>query len=154
MKEPATITGLNYLQDKFRMAVENWFHDLDKKNIYLHITETLRTFERSDYLYKKGRTIPGTKKVTNSKSGESYHNYGFAIDSYPIVNHRLIIDFDKDKDAMQVMRQAAALATSYGIHWGIAPPGKLVKDLPHFQWALVPPIRICQQIWPKGFLQF
>jgi len=45
----------------------------------LKISETYRTMERQQYLYEQGRTREG-KKVTNAKAGESFHNYGCAVD--------------------------------------------------------------------------
>lgn len=60
------------------------------KNIHPFITQTLRTFGESDHLYQLGRTIvnpdgvtpskPFGNIVTNAKAGQSYHNYGLALD--------------------------------------------------------------------------
>lgn len=41
-----------------------------------------------DALYAQGRTTPGPI-VTNAKGGQSAHNYGLAIDVYPIINGQL-----------------------------------------------------------------
>ena len=43
------------------------------------IVSTLRTFEEQDELYAIGRTKAG-RKVTNSRGGQSLHNYGVALD--------------------------------------------------------------------------
>ena len=52
--------------------------------VHPYITQSIRTFEESAQLYAQGRTIPGAK-VTNAKPGQSYHNYGLAIDFVIIV---------------------------------------------------------------------
>lgn len=46
------------------------------------ITCTRRTNEEQEQLYALGRSIPGTKKVTNARAGQSPHNYSpsFAFD--------------------------------------------------------------------------
>ena len=48
-------------------------------------SHTLRTFKEQDDLYSQGRTRPG-KIVTNAKGGDSYHNYGLAIDIVLLVD--------------------------------------------------------------------
>lgn len=41
--------------------------------------QTYRSFQDQTKEYAKGRTGPG-KKVTNAKAGQSWHNYGLAVD--------------------------------------------------------------------------
>ena len=43
------------------------------------IVQSLRTFPEQNALYAQGRTKPGPR-VTKAKGGQSYHNYGLAID--------------------------------------------------------------------------
>ncbi len=57
--------------------------------IAIRIVQGLRTFPEQDALYAKGRTTPGPK-VTNSRAGQSYHNFGLAID--------FAILYDKDRN--------------------------------------------------------
>lgn len=45
----------------------------------------LKTFAQQASIYASGRTKPG-KIVTNAKAGESYHNYGFALDFCILTN--------------------------------------------------------------------
>jgi peptidoglycan LD-endopeptidase CwlK len=45
----------------------------------VRIVEGFRSFERQAQLYAQGRTTPGAV-VTNAKAGESFHNYGVAVD--------------------------------------------------------------------------
>lgn len=46
----------------------------------IFIVEGYRSFERQNYLYAQGRTFKDSKKVTNSMPGDSFHNYGLAVD--------------------------------------------------------------------------
>jgi len=102
-------------------------------------TQTLRTFEQQNALYAKGRTklfsTTGKRigKVTNAKGGQSYHNYGLAIDFCLIIDGKLASwdwkkDFDNDKtsDWMEVVN----IFKSYGWEWG--GDWKFI-DRPHFQ---------------------
>jgi peptidoglycan L-alanyl-D-glutamate endopeptidase CwlK len=99
---------------------------------------TLRTFAEQDVLYAQGRSKPG-KVVTNAKGGQSYHNYGLAIDivllvdkdkngSFETASWDVKTDFDKDAKAdwMEVVQ----IFKRYGYEWG----GEWkFKDDPHFQ---------------------
>ena len=49
------------------------------------ITSTLRDVEAQNALYAQGRTAPG-KIVTNARGGDSWHNWGCAIDFVPMLN--------------------------------------------------------------------
>jgi peptidoglycan L-alanyl-D-glutamate endopeptidase CwlK len=99
---------------------------------------TLRTFAEQDALFAQGRSKPG-KVVTNAKGGQSYHNYGLAIDIVLILDKDkngtfetaawdLKTDFDGDKKAdwMEVVQ----IFKRYGFEWG--GDWKFV-DAPHFQ---------------------
>jgi peptidoglycan L-alanyl-D-glutamate endopeptidase CwlK len=100
---------------------------------------TLRTFKEQDELYAKGRTKLFDSKgkrlgvVTNAKGGQSYHNYGLAIDICLIIDGKVASwdwqkDFDNDKvaDWMEVVN----IFKSYGWEWG--GDWKFI-DRPHFQ---------------------
>jgi len=51
------------------------FHKLS-----MHITEGFRTFKRQQALYDIGRNKAGGRTVTNARPGESFHQYGCALD--------------------------------------------------------------------------
>ena len=99
---------------------------------------TLRTFAEQDALFAQGRSKPG-KVVTNAKGGQSYHNYGLAIDivlltdkdkngTFETASWDLKTDFDGDKKAdwMEVVQIFKRYGFEAGIDW------KFV-DAPHFQ---------------------
>jgi len=56
------------------------------------VTSGYRTCAEQDELYRIGRDGSGRKKVTNAKCGQSFHNYGMAIDVVPFKNGRFVWD--------------------------------------------------------------
>ncbi len=104
-----------------------------EKGIQVVITEGFRSKKEQNALFAKGRTAKGNI-VTNAKAGESYHNYGLAIDfALKNKNGEIIWDMDYDgngngkSDWMEVVE----LAKSIGFEWG----GDWVsfKDYPHLE---------------------
>lgn len=102
---------------------------------------TLRTFAEQNALYAQGRTRPG-QRVTNAKGGQSYHNYGLAIDivllldkdgngTYETASWDTKTDFDDDKKSD--WQEIVAIFKRYGWEWG--GDWKFV-DAPHFQKSL------------------
>ena len=109
------------------------------KTAAIRIVQGLRTFAEQDALYAQGRTKPGAR-VTNSKGGQSYHNYGLAIDfallydkdgngTYESLSWDLLKDFDKDGEAdwMEIVN----VFEEAGYTWG----GRFtsIKDNPHLE---------------------
>lgn len=99
---------------------------------------TLRTFAEQDALFAQGRTKPG-KIVTKAKGGQSYHNYGLAIDivllvdkdkngTFEAASWDVKTDFDGDgkSDWMEVVNIFKQFGWSWGGEW------KFV-DQPHFE---------------------
>jgi peptidoglycan L-alanyl-D-glutamate endopeptidase CwlK len=71
------------LHPKIRKSVARTINSLYKKGIKVKIISGLRTFSQQNKLYNQGRTTSGSI-VTHAKAGQSYHNYGLAIDTmYP-----------------------------------------------------------------------
>lgn len=102
-------------------------------NAICRFTHTLRDFDEQAQLYASGRTIKGPWK-TNAKPGQSYHNYGLAIDICLIVDGKQAIwdikkDFDGDKQADWM--ECVNVFKKYGWTWG----GDWAKnpDGPHFE---------------------
>ncbi len=110
---------------------------------FLRFAYTIRTFAEQDALYAQGRTTKGAI-VTYAKGGQSYHNYGLAIDivliadldgngSYESASWDFKKDFDGDGQAdfeeidfVFNMHGWKGLYKSDGKRW----------DFPHFQKTL------------------
>jgi peptidoglycan LD-endopeptidase CwlK len=98
----------------------------------VRITQGLRTFAEQDALYAIGRSKPG-KIVTRAKSGQSVHNFGFAVDICLIIDNKIASwdtakDWDNDQTADWY--ECVKIFAKYGWEWG--GNWKTFKDLPHF----------------------
>ncbi|WP_301336114.1 M15 family metallopeptidase [Paenibacillus sp. FJAT-26967] len=103
--------------------------------ITILITDDFRSIEAQDELYKKGRSADGSI-VTKAKGGESYHNYGLAVDfALRKKDGKVIWDMNYDgnsdgkKDWMQVVKIAKDLGFEWGGDWENFP------DYPHLQMS-------------------
>lgn len=121
------------------------------ERVAIRVVQGLRTFPEQDGLYKIGRTVKGEdvspkrpmgRVVTNSRGGQSYHNYGLAIDfailydldgngSYESLSWDLLKDFDKDGEAdwQEVVDEFESRRFSWGGRWNS------IKDDPHFEFT-------------------
>ncbi|MFD1361199.1 M15 family metallopeptidase [Lentibacillus salinarum] len=104
-----------------------------EENIDIVITETTRSNEKQDELYKQGRTKDGSI-VTYAQGGESYHNYGLAVD-YALRNHNgdvsWDIHYDGNNNGESDWFEVADMAKELGFEWG--GDWSNFKDYPHLQ---------------------
>lgn len=97
------------------------------------ITDAIRSIEEQNELYAKGRSAEGDI-VTNAKGGESYHNYGLAIDfALRDADGEIIwdIEYDGNDNGQADWFEVAGIAKDLGFEWG----GDWEKfpDYPHLQ---------------------
>lgn len=89
-------------------------------DINVVITEKWRSNQRQDDLFAQGRSADGNI-VTYAKGGESYHNYGLAID-YALRNNdgSIIwdINYDGNKNGESDWFEVAEIAKNLGFEWG------------------------------------
>lgn len=126
--------NLQNLHPEVQSAKEQLINNVQKKGISIQIVEGFRSVEEQDELYERGRMKVG-KIVTNAKGGQSYHNYGLAID-FAILDketNQLSWDIKKDgnkngiADWHEVVQEAKKLGFSWGGDW------KKFKDYPHLE---------------------
>jgi|SRR5579864_1562163 len=95
------------------------------ENAKLEVTQGIRTWPEQDALWAIGHTEPG-KPVTNAKGGESWHNYGCAVDVAPFINDQQP-DWDESHPAWaRIVEIGESLGLRSGISW---------KDEPHFEYT-------------------
>lgn len=103
-------------------------------DITIRIVQGLRTFAEQDGLFAQGRTKPGNI-VTNSKGGQSYHNYGLAIDFCFLVKSTNTLSWDTSKDwdgdHVADWLEVVQIFVKAGYIWGGS--FKSIKDMPHFE---------------------
>jgi peptidoglycan L-alanyl-D-glutamate endopeptidase CwlK len=158
MKDEKTLERIQLLHPKLRDEALTMYDEIVASltgRAACRFAYTLRTFAEQDGLFAQGRTKPGAI-VTKAKGGQSYHNYGLAID---IV---LLVDKDKngtfetaswdlktdfDGDGKSDWQEIVAIFKRYGYEWG--GDWKFV-DAPHFQKTLGKSIAELQSLHKAG----
>lgn len=103
------------------------------KGIAIIITDGFRSAEDQDRLFEKGRTVAGNI-VTHAKGGESYHNFGLAIDfAIKTPSEDVIWDmgYDGNMNGKPDWDEVVEMAKALGFEWGGDWPK--FKDYPHLQ---------------------
>jgi peptidoglycan L-alanyl-D-glutamate endopeptidase CwlK len=101
--------------------------------IRMLITDGLRTVGEQDALYRQGRTADG-QVVTTVKGGDSYHNYGLAIDfalRNKVGNVIWDMEYDGNRNGKSDWMEVVAIAKKLGFAWGGDWAG--FRDYPHLQ---------------------
>lgn len=104
-----------------------------ERDITILITDDYRSFEEQDKLYDQGRRTPG-KIVTHAEGGESYHNFGLAVDfALQLENGDVIwnTEYDGNGNGQSDWFEVAEIAKELGFQWGGDWHG--FKDYPHLQ---------------------
>jgi hypothetical protein len=116
----------------FADIVNTLYAQCAAENIFLTVAQGLRTWKDQDGLWLKGRDAEGNvinkaQVVTNARGGESWHNFGLAVDCYP-ENVAGMIDWNPAHPQWKRMEViGVSLGLTSGANWI-----RLV-DAPHFQ---------------------
>jgi peptidoglycan LD-endopeptidase CwlK len=104
------------------------------QGIQIVITQDFRSVEEQDELYAKGRSSEG-EIVTNAKGGESYHNFGLAIDFALLSIDGAVIwdmEYDGNGNSRPDWDEVVEIAKGLGFEWG--GDWRSFKDYPHLQY--------------------
>ncbi|MGG1879659.1 M15 family metallopeptidase [Paenibacillus cisolokensis] len=104
-----------------------------EQKISIIITDGFRSHEEQTRLYNQGRTTDGSI-VTNARAGESYHNYGLAIDFALQLEDGTVIwdmEYDGNRNGKSDWMEVVSIAKDLGFHWGGDWTG--FPDYPHLQ---------------------
>lgn len=119
--------SLGDLLPAFRDKVLALMDAAEKAGIPVMPVQTLRTIAEQDALFAQGRTLPG-KIVTHARGGQSFHNFGQAVDLVFTDSVTGKLDWDGP------WKDLGPLGEAIGLVWGGRwPQGK--TDLDHFQVA-------------------
>lgn len=133
-QDTVTLKRIDRLHPKLREQAKDIYQNILERKVSVRFTDTLRSFDDQDKLYAKGRTKPG-KIVTHAKGGESYHNYGLAIDFCLLLKGGKEVSWDRnmdvDNDNKKDWDEVVAAFKHYGWEWG--GDWNRFKDYPHFQ---------------------
>jgi peptidoglycan LD-endopeptidase CwlK len=103
------------------------------KGISILITDDFRSAVDQDRLYEKGRSSEGNI-VTHAKGGESFHNFGLAVDfSLKLPTGDVIWDraYDGNGNSVADWTEVVDIAKELGFEWG--GDWQNFKDYPHLQ---------------------
>ena len=107
--------------------------EIRERGVNVRFSQVYRTFEEQDKLFAKGRTAPG-RKVTNARGGQSYHNYGMAVDIVLLTPGGGVSwdrTLDQDLDNVSDWDEIVFVFKHYGWKWG--GDWTSFKDYPHFE---------------------
>ena len=137
-----TLERIDLLHPSVREEAKEMYSEIFERltgNAKCRFSFTLRTFAEQDELYAQGRTKSG-KIVTKAKGGQSWHNYGLAIDvvllvdkdgngTFETASWDIKGDFDGDKiaDWQEIVYVFGLYGWEWGGNWANFP------DYPHFQ---------------------
>lgn len=99
----------------------------------IRVTQGLRTFAEQDALFRK------RPKVTNARGGQSYHNYGIAVDFAFVVNGK--ISWDE-----RLYKNLGRWCSRVGLEWG---GNWRFTDLPHCQLPNMTSIKVLRQTYDQ-----
>lgn len=123
MKDAPTVLRVAQLHPKFIPQATAFIEEIEEHfNLKFRVVQGLRTIAEQDAIYAQGRTKPG-QIVTKAKGGQSYHNYGLAIDIVPFKDPRTL-DWDFN------FHQLKTFAEKHGLQCGIDFPS---PDPDHFE---------------------
>lgn len=149
MTDKKTVERIQLIHPKLRDEVSSIYAEICEAltgSAMCRFAYTLRTFAEQNALFAQGRTKPG-KVVTNAKGGQSFHNYGLAVDIVLLVDKNgdgifetaawdTRTDFDKDRKSDWM--ECVNIFKQYGWEWG---GDWRFSDPPHFQKTLGKSVR-------------
>lgn len=156
-----SIERIQTAHPKLREELEKIYHEANNKlgKARLRFAYVFRSFEEQSKLFKQ------RPKVTNADAGQSYHNYGLAVDIVLLIDKNgdgifetaswdTKADWDKDNIADWV--EVVKVFEKYGWEWGGSWKG--FKDLPHFQktfgykWQKLKMMRAAGKVDSEGYV--
>jgi len=119
------------LHKDFKRKVMSWYEACCQEGLLPYVYEGFRSLQRQKELYAIGRSLPG-KIVTNADVGQSFHNYGMAIDWVPLQRvakaEGMYEDVWGKPKEEELYRKGQAIANKYGLR-------HLTWERPHLEDA-------------------
>lgn len=137
-----TLQRIEHIHPKLREELRQIYKEICQNltgKLGCRFVQVFRTFAEQDALYAQGRNGDKRQKVTSARGGQSYHNYGLAVD-FCLINDKdedgkvtsseIVWDrsTDIDKDKVVDWIEVVKVFQKYGWIWGAA-----WKDFPHFE---------------------
>lgn len=134
----ASSDRLTKVHPHLRTAVEQIISTLSAKGLTIEVVQGLRTYAEQNALYEQGRLRAGLK-VTNAKAGQSFHNFGLAVDLCPFKDGKP--QWDDHKSFVRIGAESEVLDLEWGGSW------TRFVDLPHVQLKTKLTLAECRKIY-------
>ena len=109
------MSRIETLEPDFRPLVEQLIAKTEAAtNQRWGISDARRTMAQQRAIFAQGRTTPG-KVVSNAKPGQSAHNFGYAVDLWPMKADGKNFDWGAKISLFKTM---GAIAAELGLTWG------------------------------------
>ncbi|MCI0422760.1 MAG: M15 family metallopeptidase [Acidobacteria bacterium] len=126
--DPVTERRLKDIHPILAEKVRKLAELLHPEGVQFRVTQGLRSWSEQEALYAQGRTVPGPK-VTNAKPGQSWHNYGCAVDVAP--DNPALPGYQPDWNLNHpAWKRLIDVAESIGLR-----SGKAWNDSPHLEYT-------------------
>jgi len=132
-KDNLTAKRIKTIHPELVKELEDVYEEIRNRGVSVRFTQVYRTLKEQDELYAKGRTAPGPI-VTNARGGQSYHNYGLAVDVVLLTGGGRVSwdrDLDQNSDGKKDWDEIVFVFKHFGWKWG--GDWRSFKDYPHFE---------------------
>lgn len=137
------MSKINTLEPDFKPIIEELIAKVnDATDLTWGISDGRRTMAQQAAIYAQGRTSPG-KVVSNAPPGSSAHNFGLAVDLWPMKGN----GFDWGTHDI-LFKTMADIAVSLGLTAGYY--FHTIHDAPHVE---MPRWKAQQALWKAGKLK-
>lgn len=137
----ATDQRLKEVYPELARRVRELIQRMSNRGLTLEVVQGFRSFEYQKALYEQGRTRKGPV-VTNARAGQSFHNYGLAVDLCPFRAGKP--DWDNAKAFDTIGAEAKRLGLEWGGTWRN-------PDRPHVEISPLP-ASLCLSLYQRGGL--
>lgn len=111
----------------------------------LQVAQGVRTYQEQRDLYAQGRTKPG-RKITNARAGQSWHNFGLAVDS---VFEGADPYLERLPDRGEFLwSEYGRLGVKHGLDWG--GDWERFQDRPHLELTLGIKLAMARALYDKN----
>jgi peptidoglycan L-alanyl-D-glutamate endopeptidase CwlK len=134
------MVNLNDLHPELQAKIPLLLVNCKNRGAEYKVTCGLRTVDEQNVLFAQGRTTPGPI-VTKARGGESYHNFGVAVDATRIIGGKAVWDVESYRILAE---EAKKLGLEPGFYWKF-------QDCPHIQLPFQ--LKDLQATFAKGGLK-
>lgn len=133
-RDSVTLKRIKTAHPLLRDELLEIYNDILERGVGVRFTSVLRTFREQDNLYAQGRFGNPGGIVTYARGGQSYHNYGLAVDFCLLKSNGQVSwnrSEDLDRDGQSDWLEIASAFKLHGWEWG--GDWSSFKDYPHVQ---------------------